>query len=500
MKTLLSPAPALLALSLLVPAATAQIPPHPAEITYPPLDFEVPLAAEYRHELSNGVPVFVAPSAEFPLVTVSFAFKGGSYLETPEQTGLASMVGTMIRRGGTMTVPAEDMDERFDFLAADVSTFVGSETSGASIDCLKSNFDEAFALFMDMLRAPGFDAERLRIQKADLIEDFKQRNDNPMSVAMPTLRRLVYGETHYTAREPTQASIEAIDPAAMRAMHARIFHPGNLIVSVTGDVEVSAILAMLDRALSGWTALERNPDPPAPDASITPGLYHARTSQQDLPQGTTLLVSRGYRRDDPDAIPLSVMNEILGGGGFTSRITNRVRSDEGLAYTAVSFFQPQVYYPGIFASFYQSKNTTVALAAKIILEEIERIRIEAVGDEELRTAKNSFIESFPERFASKDAMVGVFVNDEMTGRDPGYWTRYRDAVGAVSKDEVLRVAREYLDPGAMSMLVVGDWEQIAPGDLEGRASMEDFFGGEVTHLPMLDPLTREPIEEPDASP
>jgi len=318
---------------------------------------------------------------------------------------------------------------------------------------------------------------------------------------MPTLRRLVYGDEHYTAREATQASIEAIDPAALHALHARIFHPGNLIVSVTGDVEVDAILATLEQALDGWTARERNPDPPAPVQQITPGLYHARTTQEDLPQGTTLLVSRGYRRDDPDAIPLSVMNEILGGGGFTSRITNRVRSDEGLAYTAVSFFQPQVYYPGIFASFFQSKNSTVALAAKIILEEIERIRTEAVGDEELRTAKNSFVESFPERFASKDAMLGVFVNDELTGRDPSYWTRYRDEVGAVTQDTVLRVAREYLDPSAMSILVVGAWDAIKAGDLEGRASMKDVFDGKVTHLPMLDPLTREPMdEEQDASP
>jgi len=500
MDTRFAPALALLLALLAARSAPAQIPPHPSEIDYPPLGFEVPLAEEYRHELPNGVPVFIAPSDEFPLVTIGFSFKGGSYLETPEQTGLASMVGTMMRRGGTTSVSAEAMDERFDFLAANVSSFVGAETSGASINCLLSSFDEAFALFMDMVRSPGFDAERLRIQKDQLIEAFKQRNDNPMSVAMPTMRRLVFGDGHYTAREATQASVEAIDEAALRAMHARIFHPGNLIVSVTGDVEPDEILATLGAAMEGWTARERNPDPPAPAHEMDPGLYHARTTQDDLPQGTTLIVDRGYRRDDPDAIPLSVMNEILGGGGFTSRITNRVRSDEGLAYTAVSFFQPQVYYPGIFAAFFQSKNRTVALATKILLEEIERIRNEPVTDDELDTAKNSFIESFPQRFASKDVMLGVFVNDAMTGRDPSYWTTYRDEVAAVDQQEVLRVAREHLEPSAMSILVVGTWEEIAGGDVEGRASMDDFFGGRVTHLPMLDPLTREPMDEEEVSP
>jgi len=483
--------------ALIAAPAAAQIPEHPDALAFPVLQFEPPEGVEYRHELSSGVPVYVVPSDEFPLVNVQLVFKGGAYLEPGDATGTAATLGAMMRRGGTETLSPDELDERLDYLAANVSTSVGSETSSASIDCLKSNLDEAFALFMDVLLRPGYDAERLRVHKEQMIEGMKQRNDNPMSVAMSSMRRLVYGEEHYSGRETTIASIESITPESMAALHGRIFHPGNLIVAVTGDVEVDAMLTRLDKAFEGWEAGPRNDDPPAPAQSTEPALYHARTSQAELPQGTTIMIGPGIQRDDPDALAIQVMNDILGGGGFTSRITNRVRSDEGLAYTAQSFFQSQIYYKGLFGAFYQSKNRTVAKAARIVLEEVERIRAEPVTDDELSTAKNALIERFPRRFASKSAMLGVFVNDEMTGRDPNHWRTYRDRVESIDSDTVLRVAVEHIDPSNLSMLVVGDWDEIGPGDTDvgGSDTMAEFFDGEVVHLPMLDPLTREPMDE-----
>lgn len=480
--------------ALILPArAEAQIPAHPDALIFPTLEFVPPAGPDYRHVLPNGVPVYVVPSDEFPLISVSFSFMGGEYLNDAEHVGLASTLGAMMRRGGTTDMSPEELDEQLDYLAANVSTFAGGETSGAGLDCLKSNFDQSFALFMDVVRSPGFDAERLRVLKDDLLEGYKQRNDNPMPVAMSNMRRLIYGDDHYMGREGTAESVAAISPDSMSELHGRIFHPGNLIVAVTGDVEPTEILEKLAAEFDGWEAGPRNPAPPAPTAELTPGVFHARTTQAELPQGTTIMVGKGIRRDDPDALPIEVMNDILGGGGFTSRITNRVRSDEGLAYSASSFFQPQVWYEGLFGAFYQSKNRTVALAAKIVLEEIERIRSETVTDEELSVAKNALIEAFPQRFASKSTMLGVFVNDELTGRDPDYWRTWRDQVDAIDAATVLRVAQEHLDPDGLAMLVIGKWDEIAPGDLEGRANMDEF--GEVTHLPMLDPLTRKPMPE-----
>jgi len=468
-------------------------------LSYPALDFTPPAAEEYRHLLGNDVPVYIVPSHEFPLVNISFTFMGGAYLAPADQTGITGALGSQMRRGGTTSMGADDLDERLAFLAANISTSAGSSESGASLDCLKTNFDEAFGLLMDIVRSPGFEQDKLRLYKDQVLEGFKQRNDNPMGVAMPTLQKLAYGEDHYSTREATQDSIEGITVEDLRALHGRIFHPGNLLVAVTGDVEPDEILDVLSTHFEGWESGPRNPDPPVPTHTIEPGMYHANTSQQDMPQGTTLIVGPGIQRDNPDAIALRIMNDILGGGGFTSRVTNRVRSDEGLAYTAMTRLQPQVWYRGLFFGFFQSKNRTVALAAKLIFEEIERIKTEPVTQEELDVAKNALIEGFPQRFASKRSMLGQFVSDELTGRAADHWRTWRDRVAKVDAAAVQRVANEYLDTDSMSILVVGDWDAIEGGDLEGRASMNEFFGGEVEHLPMLDPLTREPMKESDAT-
>jgi len=191
---------------------------------------------------------------------------------------------------------------------------------------------------------------------------------------------------------------------------------------------------------------------------------------------------------------MEVMNRILGGGGFTSRIVSRVRSDEGLAYSAGSAFMPGVYYPGAWRAAFQSKSSTVALATRIIFEEVDRIQNEPVSDDELATATNAMVETFPRRFESKAGMLRVFVNDEVTDRNPDYWTQYRDNVRAVTAADITRVARKHLRPDEMAILVVGKWDDIAPGDLEGRADMSAFFDGTATRLPLRDPLTLEPVE------
>ncbi|MHC5023239.1 MAG: M16 family metallopeptidase [Planctomycetota bacterium] len=471
-----------------IAAAPADIPPRPEEIEFGPLDFEPPRAADYRHELSGGVPVYMAPSREFPLVKLTLTFKGGAYLGDP---AVGAATGAMMRRGGTTTVSAEDMDERFDFLAASASTSVGSTVSRASLNCLKSNFDESFALFLDMVRNPGFQADRFELFKEEVIEQLKQRNDDAGSILRREWNALLFGRDHYAGREPAAADIESMTADDLRDLHGRIFHPGNLIVSVAGDFEPAAMKAALEAAFGGWPTGPIASDPPAPTVTVAPGVYHV---QKDIPQGKVYVGQRGITRDDPDAFSMQLMNEILGGGGFTSRITKRVRSDEGLAYSAGSANMPQVYFPGQIRASVQSKNRTVALATKIILEEVGRIRTEPVSGDELETAKASIIETFPRRFESKERTLGLFVIDEMTGRERDYWQSYRDRVRAVSTEDILDVAQRRLDPKQVAIFIVGNWEEIAPGDLDGRASMEDFFGGEVTHLPLRDPLTLEPIE------
>jgi zinc protease len=472
----------------------AALPPRPEAIEFAPLEFRPPEAARFRCTLPDGTVVYAAPSHEFPLITLSITFKGGAALDPPDVPGLVAATARLMREGGTAASPPAAFDEELDFLATEIGVSSSDAFTTVTMNCLADTFDDSLRLFVEMLRQPRFDAGRLVTAQARQIEALKQRNDDASSIVSREWKRLLWGPDHFEGRDPTAASVAAMTRERMADIHRRMFHPGNMIASVSGDFDEPTMLAKLARAFAGWEKGPAVPDPAPPRAKLEPGLYHV---PKDIPQGKVVIGMRSITRDDPDAIPLLILNDILGGGGFTSRIMQQVRSNEGLAYSAGSAVAPKVWYPGQFQARFESKNATVALATKIIIDLVEQVRNEPVTYEELETAKRAAVETFPRQFESKPAMLRLFVNDEWTKRPPGYWQSFRDKVSAVTREDLQRVARKHLDPEQMAILVVGDWEEIAGGDLERRASMKDFFGGRVTHLPLRDPLTLEPLPAAD---
>ena len=470
--------------------APAAIPSRPEEIVFPPLAYEPPDPAAFRRTLPDGTVVYLAPSHEFPLVFLSITFKGGGSLDPADLPGLAAMTARMVREGGTRRLPPAEFDETLDFLATQATVAATDTFTTATMSCLKANFAESLGLFVEMLKTPGFDAARLDTTKASLVEFLKQRNDDAASILGREWKRLVFGTNHFESAEPTGATVAALTREKLAGMHARVFHPGNAIVAVSGDFEEAEMLAALAKAFTGWDRGADAPDPAAPTATLEPGLYHV---PKEIPQGKVTIGRRSIARDDPDAIPLLLLDEILGAGGFTSRLMQKVRSNEGLAYSVRSAVTPRVAYPGDFRAGFESKNSTVALATKIVFDEIRAVREELVTEDELETAKRGLIETFPRQFESKPKMLGVFVNDEWTNRPKDFWKTFRAKVSAVTREDLRRVAQKHLDPATMAILVVGDWDEIAKGDLGKRASMADFFGGRVKHLPLRDPLTLEPL-------
>jgi zinc protease len=221
--------------------------------------------------------------------------------------------------------------------------------------------------------------------------------------------------------------------------------------------------------------------------TAAPGIYRL---QKDVNQGRVSIGLPSVRRGDPDFYALEVMNEILGGSGFTSRITKTVRSDEGLAYSAGSELRPGIYYPGVFRAEFQSKSRSVSYAAQLVLQEIKNIREAPVTAEEIDTIERNLVESFPSTFGSKAQTVSIFAADEYTHRDPTFWATYRDRIRAVTPAEVQRVAQKYLSPDKLVVLVVGDQKEIDLGDGKHQTSLEALAAGrKIVTLPMRDPLT-----------
>ena len=483
---------AALCAGLSAPAALGQpIPVHPRDLVFEDLAFEPPDPAAHRHELSNGVVVYIVPDRALPLVTVSVIVRTGAYLEPADKAGLAALTGSQIRAGGAGELAPAAFDDEAAFLAADLSSRIGDASGSASVNSLTKDLDASLDLLFDMLRRPRFDQDRLDLARSQALQQMERRNDSTQSIEVREWRRLLRGVEHFTTIPSTRASIEAITRDDLVAFHREHYHPGNFIFAVAGDVEPADFLSRIEARMADWPAKEPVSTPvPAPDHTMRPGIYVV--DKDDVNQGRVVIGHVGTMRDNPDRYALMVMNDILGGGGFTARLLTRIRSDEGLAYSAYSSFGLGTYYPGAFRVSFQSRSETVARAAAIVLEEIERIRSEPVTEAELRTSKASFIETFSRNFSSATSTAGLFANDEYTGRDPGYLVTYRDRIRSVSGDDVLRVAREYLRPDRLAVLVVGDRTTIEAGDPDNPdVTLVGLAGDEITGIPLPDPFTME---------
>ncbi|HLA79598.1 MAG TPA: pitrilysin family protein [Vicinamibacteria bacterium] len=473
--------------------ATKPIPAHPDQLTFKPIVYEPPKAAEHRVVLKNGMVVFIAEDRTLPLVNIALTVRSGKHLEPAGKEGVAELTGVMLRRGGTKSLSADELDEKLDFLAAQVSTGIGDASASANLNCLAENLDEALALFVEMLREPRFQEDRLRLSQEQTLQEMKKRNDDSADIESREWNVLLYGEDHFTNRFPTEASITSIDRGDLSAFHRRAFHPANMVAAVSGAFSREEMLGKLETAFAAWP-FEQPVVPAVPSgiAPRTPGLYRI---EKDVNQGRVSIGLPTVQREHPDAFALTVMNEILGGSGFTSRIMKTVRSNEGLAYSAFSSLSLGVDYPGRFQAAFQSKSRSVAYAAQLVLTEIRKIRETPVAAAELDTIKKGLVESFPGNFESRARSMAVFAGDEFTKRDPGYWSGYRDRIRAVSVEDVQRVAQAHLRPEKLLMLVVGNQQEIDLGDGQHDVGLAALAGGKVTVLPLRDPMTMKGLEK-----
>jgi zinc protease len=474
-------------------AQTAQpsgIPARPEELKYTRLTYDPPKRDRYRHVLSNGVVVYAVEDHDLPLVNISTLVRTGSYLDPAGKEGLASLVGSQMRAGGTQKMTAEQFDEAADFLAAQISSGVGPTQGGANLNLLAKDVDKGLALYTDMLRTPAFQEDRLKLAKSQILQGLERRNDNTSAIESREWNRLLYGAEHFSTKEMTKASIDSITRQDLVDFHHKYFQPAGFIIAASGDFKTEELLAKLEAAFKGWPSNKSAvPDVPKPTQTPVAGIYVV--NKPDVNQGRVSIGHTGGMRDNPDSYALEIMNDILGGAGFTSRIMSRVRSDEGLAYSAWSDYGMGVYYPGTFRAAFQSKSATTAQAIQIVLDEINHIRTQKVSAEELETSKNQAVETFPRIFSTAAQIAGTFAQDEYTKRPLDYWDTYRQRIAAVTVDDVQRVAQKYLDPSKLVILVVGNIDDITKGNPDHpEYSLAKLAAtGQIRRIPLPDPLT-----------
>ena len=449
--------------------------PKPAWELPPPPPVERPVVREGAvtvRDLDNGLRVLVHEDHRLPRVVIGLTVRRGAAVEADDEAGLASFTSDLLERG------AGDRDalafaETTDALGAGFGAYADWDTMGASISGLSRDFDTLLALLADAVRRPRFDAREAERARAALLAAFERAKDDPATLARWNLAGAIYGEHRFgTPVSGTSDSVADFDAARAQAFHERLFVPNGSILSVSGDVDPEAAFAAVKAAFADWSrgAVVAAGAPPPVDSP--PKRHIVVVNRPDLAQARINVGHDGIARTDDRRIPASILNTVVGGGGFSSRLMSALRAEneEGLTYSASSGFALR-RVPGPFAAATFTRVEKVRDALDILLAEIERGKTEPPGEDELGWARTLATGRFSMGLETADAVTGALVDLDVHGLPDDSLDTYRSRVRAITPEVVAAAAKELLHPERLAIVLVGPAEAIVP-QVEDLGSVE----------------------------
>src|SRR3990170_3746603 len=238
--------------------AEKPIPAHPNDLQYPKLDYKIPPASQFREVLSNCMLVYIAEDRMLPTFDLNITLAAAGAFDPKDKVGLASLTGEQIRDGGTQDLTPEELDERVEFLAAQLFTGIGETSGSAGVAVLSKDIDAGLELLISVLRYPRFDEDRFRLAKERRIQNIKRRNDGTDQIERAEFNFLMNGEDHFSNWYPSTATLNAVTREDMLAFHRKYIHPGNMILAVAGDFDRAEMLKKLEKAFANWPAGEKS--------------------------------------------------------------------------------------------------------------------------------------------------------------------------------------------------------------------------------------------------
>ncbi|MBI5166818.1 MAG: insulinase family protein [candidate division NC10 bacterium] len=411
-----------------------------------------------RAVLDNGMVLLVGERPALPIVTVSLLVKAGSAAESFEKAGLATLTAALLTHG-TQRRTALEISEEIEFVGGSLGASAGYDTSTVDLTVLKKDLDLGLELLADVLLRPTFPEEELKRKVREIQAAIKRKKEEPGEVAQKAFSEMVFGVHPYGRPvEGTEESLGRITRQDLLEFHRAFYLPNNSIMAVAGDVTIEEMVTKLTRYLAPWKP-GRVRESPMPEM-LRKERPLVKKVHRNITQANILLGHLGLSRSNPDYYAVLVMNYILGGGAFASRLWENIRENRGLAYDVSSHFLPR-RFPGAFQVELQTQNESANTAIEEVLKEIRRIREEPVSDQELEEAKAYLTGSFPFKIDTNPKVAGLLASIEYYGLGLDYVASYPRLIGAVTKGEVLRVARKYLDPEGYVLVVVADQEKAA---------------------------------------
>ncbi len=452
---------------------SADIPRHPSRIEFPELDWEIPLGASYRQQLSTGMVTYIAEDHELPYAKVGGYIKTGSILDPAGKEGLGDLYARMLRTGGTEMFAPDTLDELVERLAIDIGFSVKETNMQFSASYLSEYSDTALLVLRQMLFSPRFDENKLEKEKAIMIQQIRHRFDNPEPVLSVAYQQTFYPEQP-NSRLSTIESVGSITVEDLKNYHNQVMFAANMIVSASGDFEKEE----MEKYLQSFESKEQK-QPVFPEIHHNPNVK-ATFVHKDINQAYVRMGLPIFSRPHPDYYPVSMLNLILGGGGFSSRLATRIRSDEGLTYSIYSNAGSNYTYPDTwYINFFTSQQTTNKAIA-YILQEIRRLLKDGVTDEEMENARKVLIDGLPSMFRSPGDIVETYAFNEYIGRDENHFRVYPEKLHAITREDIMRVADTYLKPDSLTYTIVGDSTALL-----NQQAVDGFSIGELSPMKLI---------------
>jgi len=405
-----------------------------------------------RTVLPNQLILLVSEEHSLPFVTFQLLIGSGSWRDPSGEEGLSYLTARGLLLG-TSKRPVNTINEELDFMGASLSSSSGRDYATLSLKVLKKDLDKGLDLFMEVLTQPTFPEEEIRREIEKTLAAIQSEEDQPDEVAEKEFQKTLFLNNPYGHPvEGTKESVPKLTREAVVRFYRSYYHPNNAILTVVGDMTADEVKAKLLPLLEKWPTGEI---PKLP--FITKFEKEQKTVKINRPitQANIILGHAGVSRNNPDYYALTIMNYILGGGGFASRLMEEIRNKRGLAYSVASYFDPGKY-PGSFQIVLQTKNSSAREAITLSLQQMERIRKELVSEKELEGARKYLIGSFPMRLDTQGKLANFLTQVEYYGLGLDYPEKYPSLIRSVTREEVLRVARKYLCPEKYILVIVAN--------------------------------------------
>lgn len=409
-----------------------------------------------RIQLENGMVLLLAEKHDIPVVTMNMAIKAGSTSEPGDEPGLASITASLLTQGTTKRT-ASQINREIDFIGGSLSASGGSDFASASLHVLAKDIRTGLDMFSDVLMNPVFDQKEIDRKVKETLAEIRRQKDEPGVVADEAFDKAVFGGHPYgRTSDDVAAYLPKLTREAIARFYSSRYRPNNTIIAVVGDVSEKEIVPLLNEYFKSW----QKKDQPLP-ASVPPPVIDktiVKKIDKKVTQANIAMGHIGLSRENPDYYAVSVMNYILGSGGFSSRLMDNIRDNKGLAYDVRSGFAAQKE-PGSFTVTIQTKNESANAVIAETLKEIRRIQSEPVAEKELNDAKAYLTGSFPLKMDTSSKIAGMLTSIEIYNLGLDYPNKYPTVINAVTREDIQRVAVKYLHPNNMVIVVVADQEK-----------------------------------------